>query len=176
MTPAQLAFMADLKEPALRIQAMTGLPAGMILAQAALESAWGTSGLAQRSKNLFGIKDFNPDQPNPLYSSALYPTQEFVSGQWVTIQAAFRQYATWLDSLQDYADFIFGNPRYCPALRVRNQATAYMHQLQECGYATDPAYASSVIDVYLFSGVGFLGMQKYDASTIEAPYRVCLPQ
>ena len=34
----------------------TGIPASFVVAQAALESGWGESGLAKRAKNLFGIK------------------------------------------------------------------------------------------------------------------------
>ncbi len=39
------------------------IPASMVLAQAALESGWGTSRFARDANNLFGIRTYNPDTP-----------------------------------------------------------------------------------------------------------------
>lgn len=39
------------------------IPASMVLAQAALESGWGTSRFARDANNLFGVRTYNPDTP-----------------------------------------------------------------------------------------------------------------
>ena len=39
------------------------IPASMVLAQAALESGWGTSRFAREGNNLFGMRTYNPDTP-----------------------------------------------------------------------------------------------------------------
>jgi Bax protein len=39
------------------------IPASMVLAQAALESGWGTSRFAREANNLFGIRTYNPETP-----------------------------------------------------------------------------------------------------------------
>lgn len=39
------------------------IPASLVLAQAALESGWGTSRFALKANNLFGIRSYNPDTP-----------------------------------------------------------------------------------------------------------------
>tara|TARA_R110000868_G_scaffold21214_2_gene88381 strand:+ start:978 stop:1841 length:864 start_codon:yes stop_codon:yes gene_type:complete len=39
------------------------IPASMVLAQAALESGWGTSRFARDANNLFGIRTYNPETP-----------------------------------------------------------------------------------------------------------------
>jgi uncharacterized FlgJ-related protein len=55
-TPAmKKAFINWMKPHALRIQAQTGLPAAVLVAQAIEESGWGKSGLAKKG-NLFGIR------------------------------------------------------------------------------------------------------------------------
>lgn len=39
------------------------IPASMVLAQAALESGWGTSRFAREANNLFGVRTYDPDTP-----------------------------------------------------------------------------------------------------------------
>ena len=39
------------------------IPASMVLAQAALESGWGTSRFAREANNLFGVRTYNPETP-----------------------------------------------------------------------------------------------------------------
>lgn len=39
------------------------IPASLVVAQAALESGWGTSRFAQEAQNLFGMRSYNPDTP-----------------------------------------------------------------------------------------------------------------
>jgi flagellar protein FlgJ len=114
--------------------------ASVTLAQAILESGWGSSGLAQKGFNLFGIKAIG-GWTGPTISM---PTREVVNGQSITVQAAFRKYPNWLGSIQDHAAFLTGNPRYAAAFKAAN-GEAFATAIAAAGYATDPNYANSLI-------------------------------
>ena len=63
---------------------------------------WGSSELAKApNNNLFGIKD-SEDWNGEIVT---VPTQEYVNGDYITINAAFRKYASWNDSVVDHAKF-----------------------------------------------------------------------
>jgi len=72
------------------------------IAQACLESDWGTSELATKANNLFGIKA-KDDWKGESYTvrTAEYDS----SGKKYYINAAFRKYRAWQDSLVDHARF-----------------------------------------------------------------------
>ena len=124
---------------------LTGIPASVTLAQAALESSWGDSELAQRGKNLFGIK------ADPAWQGATMtlPTVEYVNGQRVTTQAQWRVYIDWGGSMNDHARFFYTNPRYREALAVRDNPLAFAQQIVTCGYCTDPDYVSKIKSIIL---------------------------
>jgi len=62
-----------------------------VVAQAALESGWGESGLAKRAKNLFGIKA----DRSWTGQRVTLKTREFLKNQWVVIPADWRAYPDW---------------------------------------------------------------------------------
>src|SRR5438309_10906490 len=66
--------------------AKSNLPAGVTVAQAALESAWGESRLAQKANNYFGIKA-RRDQ-----SFIAMPTSECEAGEMKKLTARFARY------------------------------------------------------------------------------------
>ncbi|KRN43270.1 SH3 domain-containing protein [Fructilactobacillus fructivorans] len=116
-----------------------GVLPSVSIAQAIIESGWGRSGLAVKGNNLFGIKGSYDGQ------SIYFPTQEYINGQWVTVQAAFRLYPSWSASIEDHGAFLRDNPRYNNLLGVRDyESVAY--DLQYDGYATDPSYAQTLIN------------------------------
>jgi hypothetical protein len=53
-------FIMRLTPSAVESQRKLGVPASITIAQAALESGWGESGLARAGNNLFGIKADTP--------------------------------------------------------------------------------------------------------------------
>ena len=118
----------------------TGLSAAFVVAEAALESGWGGSELAQRGKNLFGVKAF----PGWEGATMSLPTREFLEGKWTTVQAQWCVYVTWDDSILAHAKFLFDNPRYKNALQVRDDPAAVTWAVQAAGYATDPDYARKI--------------------------------
>ncbi len=120
-----------------------GVDAEVILAQAALESGWGRRTLAGSqgdSYNLFGIKADGRWQGEKVTVSTL----EYRDDVAVREKAAFRSYASPAESLEDYVDFIHSNPRYRKALEKAAEPSAYLEELQQAGYATDPRYARKI--------------------------------
>ena len=96
-----------------------------------------------QAKNLFGIKALG-GWTGP---TVTMPTQEYINGQWVTVEAAFRAYSSWQESLDDHARFFFVNSNYAPALAVRADPNEWAREIQACGYATDPEYAATLIEI-----------------------------
>lgn len=141
MNPNQ--FLEAIGPAAQSVCKQTGIPASITLAQGILESGWGGSVLASKGKNLFGIK------ANGSWSgeTMVLPTREFFGGKWVTINAKWRVYDTWEDSIRDHAKFFFDNPRYKPALSVSTDAEKFANAIQQCGYATDPQYAEKLMTI-----------------------------
>ena len=131
--------------------AKEGILPSITAAQAILESGWGNSGLAKApNHNLFGIKD--SDDWNR--ETVTVPTQEFVNGNYITVNAAFRKYASWNDSVVDHAKFFTGTEWRRNNYRKVVNETDYRiaaQELKNAGYATDPGYAGkliSLIEVY----------------------------
>ena len=110
-----------------------GVPASITIAQGILESAAGTSELAVRGNNHFGIKCHgwggrtmrrHDDAPNE----------------------CFRAYDSVLGSFEDHSGFLSGQPRYSRLFKLdRRDYRGWARGLKECGYATNPAYASKLI-------------------------------
>ena len=138
MNPSE--FIMRLTTAAVASAKTTGVPASITIAQAALESAWGESGLARNGNNLFGIKADSLWRGQTLTLN----TKEFIKGQWVVVPALWRKYPSWQASIDDHAAFLKHNPRY-KACFACTTAPAFAQALAKAGYATDPVYADKVI-------------------------------
>ena len=119
------------------------VPASVTLAQAILESAWGTSQLARRANNLFGIKA-TPDLL-AANSYAEFPTREVVTGRSVVELAKFARYGTVLDCFAAHAHLLSKTPRYAGMVYQRRYPRAYAVELQTRGYSTNESYGQSLI-------------------------------
>ena len=138
MNPSE--FIMHLTNPALESHRKTGVPASITIAQAALESGWGESGLARAGNNLFGIKADSRWRGETLTLN----TREFIKGQWMVVPAKWRKYASWQASIDDHAAFLKLNSRY-KACFLCTTAAAFAMALAQAGYATDPDYANKLI-------------------------------
>jgi flagellar protein FlgJ len=125
---------------------MSGLPARLILAQAALETGWGrhemTADNGARSHNLFGIKaggSWNGATANNV-------THEYVDGRKVGVRETFRAYGSYIESFVDHAKLLGNSARYA-AVRQAGSPEQAAQALQDCGYATDPRYADKLIAI-----------------------------
>lgn len=139
-------FVAQLSGPARAASRASGVPAELILAQAALETGWGRREIATEtggnSHNLFGIKAGSSWQG----PRTRITTHEVTNGQRHRIEDDFRVYGSFEEAFTDYARLIGGNPRYASVVTAAD-ASAAAHALQRSGYATDPAYATKLIAV-----------------------------
>ncbi|GEK48001.1 flagellar rod assembly protein/muramidase FlgJ [Bisbaumannia pacifica] len=140
------AFVERLAEPARRASEASGVPAELILAQAALETGWGRRGIPTRdggeSHNLFGIKAGRHWRGE----TTEIVTHEYIDGQRTRISDRFRVYGSYAEAFTDYARLIGDNPRYAGVTAAGNARQA-AHALQAGGYATDPQYADKLISI-----------------------------
>lgn len=139
-------FLDRLEAPAQAAHRSTGVPAELILAQAALETGWGRHEIPTRdggnSHNLFGIKAGSRWQGE----TTEITTHEVIGGQRQRIRDDFRVYGSFEDAFTDYARLISENPRYV-SVTTAGSAEQAAKALQQGGYATDPAYADKLIAV-----------------------------
>jgi len=116
--------------------------------EAALESAWGKSGLATVDNNLFGMKQHQ----HPIYSTANLPTKEFENGEWITVVAHWINYPGWP---QCFADRMATLKRLAPAQGFEHYAAAlaapdaetYVREVS-AKWSTDPNRAEKVLAIY----------------------------
>lgn len=138
----QQEFIAKIAPAAVADMRKTRVPASLTIAQAILESNWGKSGLTQRANNLFGIKGTGPA------GSVSMPTTEYVNGKPVSVQANFRKYNNWSESIADHSALILKGTRDKPTryhgVLGADYKTACL-KIKEGGYATDPTYAQKLI-------------------------------
>lgn len=135
-------FIKAIYPAAITSQNATGVPASVTIAQAILESYWGSSRLSTDANNYFGIKA--DTQPGPA-GVVWYDTWEVVNGKNVIEHLPFRAYHNLAESFIDHGQFFLQNPRYAGAMAVKNNAQAFARAINQAGYATDPAYASKLI-------------------------------
>ena len=123
----------------------TGIPKRLILAQAALETGWGkheiTRADGRPSFNVFNIKATGWDG-----DAARVTTTEYAGSQRYTTQAEFRAYDSYEQAFSDYARLLTQSPRYKPVVDAPTAEHA-ARALQNCGYATDPAYANKLVSI-----------------------------
>ena len=158
----QKAWYQSIESIAVSIANNNNLYPSVMLSQAIAESAWGQSELAKNANNYFGIK---ADDSWLAAGKSYYSknTQEYVNGQYVTVEAKFRKYATPQEALEGYADKL-NTTMNGSQLRYRNvyrdQALSYQQacqNLQSDGYATAPDYAINLIN----------RIQKYKLNTLD---------
>ena len=123
-----------------------GVDARAIVAQAALETGWGTSQPADAgggSHNFCGIKAGASWQG----ASVAADTTEFAAGQAGTERARFRAYGSLAENVADYVR-VLREPRYSEALGTGADVRAFANALQRGGYATDPEYANKLVATF----------------------------
>lgn len=139
-------FVSRLLPAAQRASRESGVPAQLIMAQAALESGWGQREIrsddGRPSFNLFGIKA-DRSWKGPIIEAT---TTEYVNGTPQKIRASFRAYDSYEDALCDHGKLLSTNPRYANVMSARNPMEA-AHGLQQAGYATDPQYGGKLVRI-----------------------------
>ena len=127
-----------------------GIPASITLAQGLLESAAGTSKLARKGRNHFGIKT-GPDW----------------KGRYMRLdddapKEKFRVYRSVKASYEDHSKFLYNKPRYAQLFKLSvTDYKGWARGLKKAGYATNPQYASMLIEL----------IERYDLDQYDSKKR-----
>lgn len=151
-----MGFIEDIKDYAIQDYRTSKVLPSITIGQAILESGWGKSYLATEGKNLFGIKV--GDWRGEIIS---LPTKEYIKGQWITVNANFRKYRNYGESIKDHSELL-NKSWYSQVIQAKDYK-AQAKALQSCGYATDPNYANLLIQI-----IEENNLQQYDKVTTES--------
>lgn len=127
-----VAYVEKYKHIAVSESVRTGIPASIKLAQGILESGYGSSQLAQKANNHFGIK---------------------CGGNWKgkTMRykgSCYRVFKSGADAYKEHSNFLVNGSRYDFLFKFkRNDYKAWAKGLKKAGYATNPQYPSKVIEL-----------------------------
>lgn len=112
------------------------------IAQACLETGYGTSSLMTKANAFFGIKATN--WKGKVYNAK---TKECYDGKnYVNIDDTFRAYNNIEESVKDYYDLILNNKRYEKAVNESDYRLC-ITAIKNGGYATSPSYIDSVCKI-----------------------------
>lgn len=115
---------------------------GVAAAEAALESAWGTSKLARMANNLFGLKK-PQNWTGPVID---IPTREYLNEKWVTVPATWPVFPTWVESFTSRMETLRRVPRYAVSLAATTPEDFAIEVSSK--WATDPDRAANVLSIY----------------------------
>jgi flagellar protein FlgJ len=139
----------------------SGISAIAILAQAAVESGWGS---VAPGNMFFGVKDTDGINGNEQllttteyhsdathkYPQILGITPIVLNGKRLfkyRIKDWFRKYSTPEECFTDHANFFLRNPRYKNAVAYGKNPYSFVELIAKAGYATDPNYAKTLTAV-----------------------------
>lgn len=132
-------FIKLLLSAATKTKQSWGVPIAVMIAQAALETGWGSS---VKSNAYFGIKG-----KSPTGKSTTLATHEVIGGKTVKIDDAFRAYESLDEAADDYGRFLNENPRYIKCFAHKDDPEEFVAELAAAGYATDPNYANKLTSI-----------------------------
>lgn len=117
----------------------------VVVAQAALESGWGNSGLTIKANNLFGIKA-SKSWTGPTLD---LPTKEWSKTKgWYKTVARWCVFESWADCVMYYYEMLKRLPWFQDALPYANDSDLFLKALLpepgQPGWATDPNYKQKV--------------------------------
>ncbi|PLX35207.1 MAG: hypothetical protein C0604_00365 [Clostridiales bacterium] len=138
----------------------TGMSAAMQTAQAILETGWGQSVPVDKysgkfSNNLFGIKGTGSN------GSVTSNTWEVYNGVEYRVDDEFRAYFDVQEGWEDHKKFLLERERYRPFTEVMHDSTLGAWAIKRAGYATDPVYATKLINI-----IKRYGLRRLDQSGI----------
>lgn len=115
----------------------------VVIAQACLETGFGTSQMMMKSHAIFGIKA-TKSWKGLVYNSK---TKEcYNNSNFVEINACFRAYKSYEESISDYFDLICKSSRYRKALTTDTPKEC-ITEIKKGGYATDPNYITKIMNI-----------------------------
>jgi flagellum-specific peptidoglycan hydrolase FlgJ len=154
----------------------SGLPVGITVAQAALESAWGNSELSKRASNYFGIKAHGK------HASIEMPTTEFLKNadpsparNWSAggspaepqhVFARFAAYDRMSDCFACRDRLILNGSVYTETRANVHEPETFARTLAK-HWATDPNYAEKILRIYHENNLNRLDDHAGDMGTPE---------
>lgn len=135
-------FFEKIKPYVIEDMKKSNILASLTASQARLESNIGNSLLTVKANNLFGIKG----KYNGQYVTM--PTTEIIKGVRIKVNADFRKYPTWLESISDHSDFLLRYKRYASIIGEKDYKKA-CKKMSESGYATanSSEYYNSLVKI-----------------------------
>jgi len=118
-------FLNLVRDAALATAKKYHVPFAALVAQAALESAWGNDPLVKLAYNFFGVKVFDPRNPHIVILADGNPNAMFY--KFTSIQECF-----------DGQGKLLTNARYGPALKLKADLRRYGDMLQKLEYCAMP--------------------------------------
>ena len=136
------ARLAEIARIAVVLEAQTGCPAPLMIAQWAVESSWGAKPVGHA--NYFGVKANSRDP-----KSCIVVTEEVVDGKLVEEKLAFADYDSLADSARDYASLITEGEPYRAAWQnyLKTHDLSALITTVSAIYATNPDYATLVLEI-----------------------------
>ena len=125
-----------------------------VIAQACIESAYGTSSLGWKYHNYFGMKCGSSWKGA---SVNMKTKEEYTVGTLTTIRDNFRVYSSMEDGVRGYYDFI-STKRYAN-LKTATTPQMYAERLKADGYATSSSYVNTLMNT-----VRKWDLDKYDSN------------
>ena len=147
----QVNFINSVAGPAMNAAGQQNLYPSVMIAQACLETGYGTSALSKPPiYNLFGIKGSYNGQYTEIQTS------EYINNTWITVTASFKKYPSYQESFYDNADKLrngITSDRFFYSGTWRERTTSYRDATAWLTgrYATDPNYANklnAIIEMY----------------------------
>lgn len=141
-------FVADIWSHAKQTGRALGVDPRVIVAQAALETGWGSELIRDSNgisgNNLFGIKADGGWTGERIGVASL----EYDGTRFAPQTSQFRAYDSLAEGFAGYREFLNGNSRYGDAIRNGGDPAQFARELQNAGYATDPNYAEKIEQIF----------------------------
>jgi flagellum-specific peptidoglycan hydrolase FlgJ len=154
-------FIEELSKPAKELGKQYNILPSLIIGVACHESDFGESGLTQKANNLFGIKGAYENK------YVVMPTYEYEDGERIKVDARFRKYPSYRESIEDFCELIqngvsWNREIYHSVIGVDN-AEEVVTLFAKTPYMTDPNYKEK-----LWGLVKEYSIDRYDAKTVTS--------
>ena len=161
-------FISQIGEEARKLCQENDLYASVMIAQAVVESASGSSGLScEPYNNLFGIKGSYEGK-----SVRMKTQEDDGKGNLETIVAEFRRYPSLTESLKDYVGLLTGDSLYAPVKKSNTSTYEDACDYLQGHYATSTTYSRTLkayIDTYDLTQFDVPSDQaKAEAATLDS--------
>ena len=169
-------FISQIGEQARELCQENDLYASVMIAQAVVESASGSSGLScEPYNNLFGIKGAYEGK-----SVRMKTQEDDGKGNLETIVAEFRRYPSLTESLKDYVGLLTGDSLYAPVKKSNTESYEDACDYLQGHYATSTTYSRTLkayIDTYDLTQFDVPSDQaKAEAATLDSVLKPTVSQ